>query len=201
MSLTSLAIRLPKLLFIALVSLTLAACQTYNTTSDGKVNDLMLQGHDPVAFFTEGRAVKGKDSLAAKHEVGTYYFANEANRTAFAAAPAKYAPQYGGFCTDGAAYDMKAGGEVSTFKVYKDKLYIFGGRGAYEAWALNADLNIQRADSYWKDGLKDANAKLSFYKRLIFRVPHYKSGAALAEEVAARRKAGTFPALAGAGEQ
>ena len=201
MSLTSYTIRSPKLLFIALVSLMLAACQTYNTTSDGKVSDLMLQGHDPVAFFTEGRAVKGKDSLTAKHEVGTYYFASEANRAAFAATPTKYAPQYGGFCTDGAAYDMKAGGEVSTFKVYKDKLYIFGGQGAYEAWALNADLNIQRADGYWKDGLKDANAKLGFYKRLIFRVPHYKSGAALAEEVATRKKAGTFPVLPGAGAQ
>ena len=181
------------------LSLLLSACTVYNTTKDGDITNLMLQGHDPVAFFSEGKPVKGTAQFKATHEIGTYYFASEANRALFAATPAKYAPQYGGFCSDGVGYDMKAGGEVSTFKIYKDKLYIFGGQGAYEAWALNADKNVALADAYWKDGLKDADARLSFYKRLIFRVPHYRGGKDLADEVAARKKAGTFPQIAGAG--
>src|SRR4051812_40820817 len=65
---------------------------------------LAIQGYDPVAYFTEGKAVKGSKSNAVFHEGVTYYFSSAANKEAFKKNPAKYEPQYGGWC----AYAMGA---------------------------------------------------------------------------------------------
>ena len=62
-----------------------------------------IKGYDPVAYFTSGRAVKGSDSHAAEHGGVSWRFASAQNRDAFLADPARYAPQYGGFCAWGVA--------------------------------------------------------------------------------------------------
>jgi len=56
-----------------------------------------IKGYDPVAYFTEGEAVKGKSELSHSWNEAKWYFASEANRDLFAADPERYAPQYGGY--------------------------------------------------------------------------------------------------------
>ncbi len=58
---------------------------------------LAIKGYDPVAYFTEGRAVKGKKEFEYKWEDAKWRFSSAGNRDLFAANPEKYAPQYGGF--------------------------------------------------------------------------------------------------------
>lgn len=59
-------------------------------------NGLAIKGYDPVAYFTQNQAVKGKKELAVSYQGILYYFSSEANKEAFKAAPFKYEPEYGG---------------------------------------------------------------------------------------------------------
>ena len=56
-----------------------------------------IKGYDPVAYHTEGRAVKGKSAFAHTWNDAKWHFATEANRDLFVSNPEKYAPQYGGY--------------------------------------------------------------------------------------------------------
>src|ERR1700676_2829434 len=65
-----------------------------------------IKGYDPVAYFAEGKAVKGNKDEAALSNGVTYYFSSAANRQEFRNNPSKYEPQYGGWC----AYAMGSSG-------------------------------------------------------------------------------------------
>ncbi len=62
-----------------------------------------LKGYDPVAYFTGGKAQKGLETITATNAGLTWRFANAAHKAAFEKEPAKYLPQYGGFCAWGVA--------------------------------------------------------------------------------------------------
>jgi hypothetical protein len=64
-----------------------------NTTWFG----VAIKGYDPVAYFTEGRPVKGKKEFEFTWQDARWRFASAAHRDLFAAKPERYAPQYGGF--------------------------------------------------------------------------------------------------------
>ena len=87
---------------------------------------LAIQGYDPVAYFVNNKPVEGSKDITTVYNGITYQFATTQNRDAFKANPAKYEPQYGGWC----AYAMGAKGEKvevdpETFKVVNGKLYLF----------------------------------------------------------------------------
>ena len=63
-------------------------------------NGVILKGSDPVAYFKQNRAVKGNPKYASTYGGAIYYFASAEHKAGFDKAPAKYAPQYGGFCAN-----------------------------------------------------------------------------------------------------
>ena len=69
------------------------------------------------------------------------------------------------------------------------KLYIFGGQGSKDAFLLDVPRNMALANKYWNEEMNGSNAFIQRTKRMIFRVPHWKSGAELVAEVAAKKKA------------
>ena len=86
-----------RLLVLISIAALLTGCGSMNVMSDGADIRLMLQGHDPVAYFTQGKPVLGRPALRAEHDGVTYRFASDENLKLFTSSPAKYAPQYGGF--------------------------------------------------------------------------------------------------------
>jgi YHS domain-containing protein len=74
--------------------LTFAADIDMNTDS----NDVALHGYDTVAYFTQRKTVKGSDKYTATYKNAIYQFSNAVNRELFRGNPAKYAPQFGGYC-------------------------------------------------------------------------------------------------------
>lgn len=115
---------------------------------------LAIQGYDPVAYFTQGKALKGKAAFAVSHEGVTYYFANAENKGSFLAQPARYEPQYGGWC----AYAMGAKGEKvsvdpETFKIVNGKLFLFYNsffNNTLKSWNKDENNLHARADKNWK---------------------------------------------------
>ena len=178
-------IQLVKLAIALVATMALAACTTvgpYNSISDGADTVLMLKGHDPVAYFTAGIHTLGKPEIKATHEGATYRFASEENKALFTKEPAKYVPQYGGFCANGIVYGIPWGGDPDTWKLINGKLYIFGGQSSRKYFLMDEKKNLQLADQYWASEVKGANAFTHRNYRLLVRVPHYKTGAQLEAE-------------------
>ena len=85
-----------------------------------------ISGYDPVSYFTENKAVKGNKEITFTYEGIVYHFSTAANRDEFKKNPAKYEPQYGGWC----AFAMGKNGEKvevdpGTFKIIDGRLFLF----------------------------------------------------------------------------
>ena len=172
----------------------------WRTISEGADSKLMLEGHDAVAYFTQNKAVKGDPAIKLEHLGVTYRFASEANKALFAATPEKYMPQFGGFCSNGIDYAVPwgGGGSENTWRIYKGKLYVFGGQSSRDEFEMDTVQNLDRAHQLWNAEVAGSNAWITRYKRLVFRVPHYKSGSQLAGEYAAKLDSKTLPVMPGA---
>ena len=128
-----------------LLALALAAQAQTNVDSSG----LALKGYDPVAYFKEGKPVPGKPQFTALHEGATYRFASPASRDAFLAAPAQYAPQYGGYCAYGMASGYKAPIEPDAWTIVDGKLYLNYNRSVRSRWSADIPGFIGKADANW----------------------------------------------------
>lgn len=176
-----------RLLAIAFAALLLAGCGSMNVVSDGADSNLMLKGYDPVAYFTDGRPVRGRPAIKAEHQGVTYRFATEDHRRLFTSNTAKYVPQYGGFCANGMVYAIPLGGEPEIFKIADGRLFVFGGARSRLYFEMDQERNLRLADQYWESEVRDSNWRLqSFFRIWINKVPHYKTNKELAEEYAKR---------------
>ena len=145
---------------------------------------VMLDGHDVVAYFTQGRHAMGQPQIKSVYQGVTFYFASAAHKASFDAAPTRYLPQFGGFCANGIAYGIPWGGDADTWRIIDGKLYIFGGAGSRDAFELDTPGNLKLAQKYWTEEVAGSNSFWQRSKRMVLRVPHYKSGAELAKLVA-----------------
>jgi YHS domain-containing protein len=154
-----------------------------NAVAQGEDKHLMLFGHDVVAYFTESTHRAGSEAYKSKVGEVTFRFASAENKALFDKEPNKYIPQYGGYCANGIVYAIPWGGNADNWKIIAGKLYIFGGQGSSDAFMLNPTENIALADKYWRLEVAGSNAFVQRNKRMVARVPHYKSGEQLAAEV------------------
>jgi hypothetical protein len=159
-----------------------------NAVSEGEDKHLILKGHDVVAYFTDKADRPGLPAIKSVYKGVTFRFATPEHKALFDQAPEKYIPQFGGYCTNGIAYAIPWGGDTDIWEIFDGKLYMFGGRGSHDAFMLDAPRNMALANKYWSEEVNGANALVQRTKRLIFRVPHYKTGKELADEVAAAKK-------------
>ena len=113
---------------------------------------VILKGYDAVAFFTQRKPVIGNPGIESTYQGATYLFASAANKADFDKDPAKYAPQYGGFCAYGVVNGILSdiGGNPDAFAVYKGKLYLCGNQAALRSFTSNIDSNIEKADTNWR---------------------------------------------------
>ncbi len=161
-----------------------------NAVSEGEDKHLILKGHDVVAYFTDKADRPGSPAIKSVYKGVTFRFASPEHKALFDQAPEKYIPQFGGYCTNGIAYAIPWGGDTDIWEIFDGKLYMFGGRGSHDAFMLDAPRNMALANKYWSEEVNGANALVQRTKRLVFRVPHYKTGKELAEEVAAAKAKG-----------
>jgi YHS domain-containing protein len=118
----------------------------------GPVNDdhgIAIKGYDPVAYFTDGKPVKGSTAHKFAYDGVTYEFASAAHRKAFAAAPEKYVPQFGGFCAYGTANGHKADIDPAAFAIVDGKLYLNYSTKVRATWKEDVPGNIHKAEDAW----------------------------------------------------
>jgi YHS domain-containing protein len=171
----------------------------FRTGTGGVPAGVMLEGHDAVAYFTRGAAVRGDPAITSNVKGVTWRFASEANRAEFERNPAKYMPQFGGYCSNGINYAVPwgGGGAENTWRIYRGRLYVFGGQRSRDHFEMDTERNLRLAHHYWNIEVAGANALVTRYRRLVFRVPHYKTDAALQAEWEALHAAGRLPVMPG----
>jgi YHS domain-containing protein len=115
---------------------------------------VIIDGYDPVAYFTQGKAVKGNPQFQSKYNGSVYNFSSDENKNLFDANPGKYEIQFGGFC----AYAVSQG-HVSPINpnfcvVQKDekgveRLLCQHNQKASDLWNKNPDGLLTDAYKYW----------------------------------------------------
>lgn len=110
---------------------------------------LGLHGADPVALLDGGTNARGDAAFASSHDGVAYYFTSAANLDKFEASPARYAPQYGGFCAFGVSVGKKFDGDPAYSAVLNDKLYVFLNEDVYKAYLENEAETVAKASENW----------------------------------------------------
>lgn len=119
----------------------------------GVFSNKAASGFDVVAYFTEGKAVKGKRSYTAKYQGADWHFSSEAHLALFQAEPQKYAPQYGGYCAWAVAQGNLASSEPEQWTIVDGKLYLNYNKAVNEKWTKNIPTFITTADQNWPNVL------------------------------------------------
>jgi YHS domain-containing protein len=145
---------------------------------------VMLGGADVVAYFTENQYKPGSAQHKSTYEGVSFHFASAEHKARFDAAPTRYLPQFGGYCANGIVYAIPWGGDADSWKIIDGKLYIFGGKASKEAFELDEKANLALAQKYWAEEVQGGNSFVQRAQRLVFKVPHYKTGEELAKAVA-----------------
>ena len=115
-----------------------------------------IQGYDPVAFFTDGRPVLGRDEFHATYHGVTYRFASAEHQATFEKDPAKYEPQFGGYCAYGVAQGHLAPVKVDAFQIVDGQLLMQYDSSVRDKFNKNQQANLQAAQSKWQT-LKDTD--------------------------------------------
>ncbi len=138
---------------VAAVALVPSLAHAYDEKSTSALNVdahmVAVKGHDVVAYFSAGVPTAGKAEFSAKHDGAVYHFSSAANRDTFKANPAKYAPQFGGFCAMGVALDKKLDGDPTAWKIVGDKLYLNLNKDVQKKWNEDVPGNLVKAASAW----------------------------------------------------
>ena len=129
----------------------------FNNTND---NEVILNGYDPVAFFTDNKPVKGNSNFQFKYNDATYYFASQENLNLFEGNPEKYQPQFGGWCAYAVSLGRIAPIDVNTFSIINGRLVIQHNQRAVNGWNKDAQGNLQLADKYWPEVVKHGGKQI-----------------------------------------
>ncbi len=114
-----------------------------------------VSGYDPVAYFTVGAPTRGSDQFVATYQGARYRFASAANRDAFLADAARYAPQYGGYCAWAVSQGYVARGRPENWRIVDGRLYLNFDDGVQRRWERDIPGNISRGNANWPTALGD----------------------------------------------
>lgn len=115
----------------------------------GRLSDLAVGGYDAVAYFEEGKPVKGAKEFAFSYDGATWLFSSADNLDQFKEDPDAYAPQYGGYCAWAVAQGYTAPGNPKNWSVRGGKLYLNYDSGVQAKWLKDPDGFIAKANANW----------------------------------------------------
>jgi hypothetical protein len=113
----------------------------------GFSGDVAIRGYDPVAYFTDGKAVQGSEAYSYKWLGATWRFTSDAHRGLFAASPISYAPQYGGACAEAMAHYGRVfvDTDPENWRIIDGKLFLSG-----DAHFQDRTIDVAAGDRHWQ---------------------------------------------------
>jgi hypothetical protein len=112
-------------------------------------NHIAIKGYDTVAYFTDGKAIKGSSQFGYVFDDARWLFSNAAHREMFIADPDHYMPQYGGNCAGATAFGDLMPADPEAWTIVDGKLYMVASKKFLDQWKANSAENIRQADARW----------------------------------------------------
>lgn len=112
-------------------------------------NGVAIQGYDPVAFFTDSRPVKGSSQFQSEYHGSKYYFASAEHKAAFDKEPAKYEPQFGGYCAYGASQGRAVPIKIEAWQIVSGRLLMQYDLDVKDKFNKDPQGNLRKADQKW----------------------------------------------------
>lgn len=106
-------------------------------------------GYDVVAYFTDGRPVRGTTQFRTTHNEIEYRFATAEHLAAFRADPARYLPQYGGYCAWAVGHGYTASANPNNWRIVDGKLYLNYNSDIQRQWDADRASQIRSANANW----------------------------------------------------
>ena len=141
----SFALSLAALLSLPGLRLTAAT----NRVSTGKTG-AAIGGYDTHAYWRAGAAVEGSQTFAVMWKGVPWHFATQADADNFAADPASFAPQFGGFCTRAMSFKKIVDGDPEVWRIFEGKLYLFALPKGGKKFDGNEAEMIAKAQAHWE---------------------------------------------------
>ena len=110
-----------------------------------------IEGYDPVAYFTEGRPVKGSAEFAEEWLGASWHFANAAHREAFVGDPDKYIPQFGGYCSKAMSDGVVKSLDPEAWRIIDGKLYVFSSKKGRDIFGKDISGRSAKANANWEE--------------------------------------------------
>ena len=123
--------------------------QTTKSLQNLDKNGVAIQGYDPVAFFTQNKPVKGSAEFQSDYKGATYYFASAEDKNTFDAAPAKYEPQFGGYCAYGVSQGHLAPVKIEAFQIVNGRLLMQYDLDVKKTFNKDQSGNLDKAEKNW----------------------------------------------------
>lgn len=134
---------------IFLAAFSLPASADVDPIYTGFFSNEAIKGYDAVAYFTEGKPLKGKDQFSLTYMGAEWKFASREHLDMFRADPTTYAPQYGGYCAYAVANGDTASAQPDLWTIHNGKLYLNYNRSVNEEFREDIDNFIRMADENW----------------------------------------------------
>jgi hypothetical protein len=141
----------PKAAFAAVAIAGTGSAFANDSVNTGYFGGVAIMGYDTVAYFTEGKAVKGSEEFSYEWLGTPWHFASKKHQEMFMSQPTKYAPQYGGYCAGEVAINESVTVNVDpeAFKIIDGKLYLIYDSGNAAAFEQDANALIPMGDANW----------------------------------------------------
>jgi hypothetical protein len=110
---------------------------------------LALQGYDAVAYRTSGQPTKGSTSFEHRWNDAVWRFSTAANRDQFAKDPARYAPEFGGYCAYAVSRGYTADIDPNAWRIVDDRLYLNYSKRVQKLWEEDVPGNIAKGRQNW----------------------------------------------------
>jgi YHS domain-containing protein len=146
------------MLSLILAGLALPVCAQTKTLLNLDKSGVAIQGYDPVAFFTDGKPVKGDLKFVSKRNGAIYFFASKEHKELFNAEPAKYEPGFGGYCAYGVSRNRLVEIDPDAFQVVNGQLLLQYSKGIRDDFNKDMNGNLAKANANWP-GLVEKKGK------------------------------------------
>ena len=144
----------PVLFFLFFVSTAFSQTKISDIKQFNLDDGVAVKGYDPVSYFAQNKAVKGRRDISFVYQGVKYQFSTLLNEQTFQANPEKYTPQYGGWCAYAMGHDgSKVEVDPETFKILNGKLFLFYNRffnNTLKSWNQDEPSLRARADANWQ---------------------------------------------------
>jgi YHS domain-containing protein len=110
---------------------------------------IIIEGYDPVSYFTEQKPIRGKSQFSATYNGAIFWFASAEHAELFKKEPAKYSPQYGSFCGYAVSIGKLRPVDPTIYQIENGRLILQHTQEAFDLFNKDLKKSVQKADINW----------------------------------------------------